>query len=153
MIIDIFFSNPMSVWNKILWYVRQLICKKNIFIWAKRPPTFVKLLFALYIVNREKKIFQFVIFWTFLFGFRLHLTRRFQKGITLGVWSHISYFRWVVGVARGGLLSTRPQVLYLFGIVSSNAVWIQREKLQKLQTERFFFLDLLCKVRKLIWRT
>ena len=32
----------------------------------------------------------------------LHLVRGFQKGITLGVWSHISGFGQVVGVAFGG---------------------------------------------------
>ena len=50
----------------------------------------------------KKKIFQIVIFLTFSFGFRLHLLRRFQKGITLGVLSHISYFGRVVGVAQVG---------------------------------------------------
>ena len=50
----------------------------------------------------QKKIFQIEIFLTFSFRFKLHLLWRFQKGITLGVLSHISYFGRVVGVARVG---------------------------------------------------
>ena len=55
-----------------------------------------------------------------------HLVRGFQKGITLGVLSHIFGVEWMVGVAevggvaRGELGPSRPQVLYLFGILSPN---------------------------------
>ena len=117
-----FRARRLSVWILVLETYTNKTYKKNFSKSCKKPPTKCKLLFALYIVNKKKKIFQIVIFLTFSFGFRLHLLRRFQKGITLGVLSHISYFGRVVGVARGRLPSTRPQVLYVFGIVSPNAI-------------------------------
>ena len=109
--------------------------KKKIFIRDKKPPTFVKLLFALYIVNREKKIFQFVIFQTFLFEFRLHLMRRFQKGITLGVLtqqsdpSHTHPPEPHPPPTKSMKYDSRPQVLYLFGILSPNAINFCRKKI------------------------
>ena len=50
----------------------------------------------------EKKNSSYVQKKSFFCRNELHLVRGFQKGITLGVWSHISGFGQVVGVAFGG---------------------------------------------------
>ena len=57
---------------------------------------------------------------------------------------------WLVvgGVARGRFLTTWPQVPYLFGILSPNAIHFCRKKNFFSTQEEFFFSDLLGKVRK-----
>ena len=75
---------------------------KEFFKIMQKTPHQMQITFRTLHSKFQKKIFQIIIFLTFSFGFRLHLLRRFQKGITLGVLSHISYFGRVVGVARMG---------------------------------------------------
>ena len=69
---------------------------------CKKVPPKSKLLFALYLVNPKKKILPMCKKKSFFCRNELHLVRGFQKGITLGVWSHISGLGRVVGVACGG---------------------------------------------------
>ena len=64
---------------------------------CKKDPPKSDLLFALYLVNLKKKILPMLEKKSFFCRNELHLVRRFQKGITLGVRSHISGFGWVVG--------------------------------------------------------
>ena len=109
------------------------------------PPTKSDLKFALYIVNLKKKNLLFVKKYFFFGRNEQHLVRGFQKGITLGVLSHIFGVEWMVGVAevggvaRGELGPSRPQVLYLFGILSPNGECLCRKKNVFLQIGRFFF--------------
>ena len=55
----------------------------------------------------------------------------------------------VGGCGWASFLTTWPQVLYLFGIVSPNGAQICRKKWIFIKQAKLFFLDLLCKVRNL----
>ena len=123
---------------------------------CKLTPPKRKLLFALYIVNFKQKIFQLEFFLTFFFRFRLHLVRGFQTGITLGFWRHISFFGWVVGCWRvggcgwGWVAEHKTPSDIPFWIPLNKCSLNLKKKVKKFQAERFLFLNLLCKLRKVI---
>ena len=76
--------------------------QKEFFKIMQKTPHQMQITFCTLHSKSQKKNLSDFNFLTFSFRFRLHLLRRFQKGITLGVLSHISYFGPVVGVAWGG---------------------------------------------------
>ena len=109
------------------------------------PPTKCDLKFALYIVNLRKKIFLFVKKHFFFCINIHHLVRGFQKGITLGVlmapnhlWPHPQP-KPHPPPTQLQKYKSRPQMLYLFGILSPNPINFCRKKIFFSQLGRFFF--------------
>ena len=122
------FDNTEPVWNLILNPIRMLSCKRNFFLWSILPPSFAKLLFALQIVNRKKNLISWYNVCEFFFENMIAFEETIPK----------RYNTWGQEVCNP-LPATpthrkphppptqilkydfRPQVLYLFGIVSTNA--------------------------------
>ena len=109
------------------------------------PPTKCDLKFALYVVNLRKKIFLFVKKHFFFCINIHHLVRGFQKSITLWVlmapihlWPHPQPQPHPPSTQLQKY-DSRPQVLYLFGILSPNAVHLFRKIFFLKNIKIFFF--------------
>ena len=130
------------------WYLRHIqttFTKKNFFKSCILPPPKSNLLFALYLVNPKKKFF---LCWKkILFSAEMnciwwedskkvwHLGSRSQEPAP----SHTPHHKPHPPPAQILKYDSRPQVLYLFGILSPNAIHFCRKKIFFLHIGRIFF--------------
>ena len=82
------------------WPYKEPSLQKKIFDSSQNTPYICQITFRTRTSKIQKKIFPIMIFLTFSFRILLHLVRRFQKGITLGVMESF-YIFWVGGAWRG----------------------------------------------------